>query len=493
MAGYAGAGIAPQSYGFPAAFTDFSGHGSRSPAPVSYNLKQDDFSGPPHGEAASSSAPSYFRPGGNTINNTKPLGADTTSTNASPYAVYQRSFDPHQLGYGAVMYGTAPTPAPVAKPKPPRDRAFATEQLWQPHPQQQYQQQAQAGYFYSIPGQFPDPAAFMAHSVYPTHTPFYGTAPDQAFAQYGWAQLDSAYDQNQMKTQAPAPESNQSAAPHRRDAPTPRTTPKRPAAEESRAAVASWRDIVASDDDGSDEDEGKRKRKRKNWKASGTELLAAANLDEPTVDRVLDDQTRQPEGSLDPPSRLFYIKWLHRAHIYNSWESYERLREVKGLKKVDNYIKNSKKWEEEKTKASPEDIEAVEVQKELDRQQIEEYMKVDRVVACRSTESGGLEYLVKWLKLPYAEATWEPAEAIQGFAEQAEKFQQREQRASACANFYMESSTRKRIQKGDQPRQLNTTKPPFLRGELRDYQVQGVNWLIQSWASDTNCILSYVG
>lgn len=27
-------------------------------------------------------------------------------------------------------------------------------------------------------------------------------------------------------------------------------------------------------------------------------------------------------------------------------------------------------------------------------------------------------------------------------------------------------------------------------GELRDYQLQGVNWLIYSWSKNTNCILA---
>ena len=34
-------------------------------------------------------------------------------------------------------------------------------------------------------------------------------------------------------------------------------------------------------------------------------------------------------------------------------------------------------------------------------------------------------------------------------------------------------------------------QPAFLqRGTLRDYQLQGLNWLVYSWSKDENCILA---
>lgn len=37
----------------------------------------------------------------------------------------------------------------------------------------------------------------------------------------------------------------------------------------------------------------------------------------------------------------YFIKWKNWAHIHNTWESEEKLREMKinGLKKLDNYMK----------------------------------------------------------------------------------------------------------------------------------------------------------
>ena len=40
---------------------------------------------------------------------------------------------------------------------------------------------------------------------------------------------------------------------------------------------------------------------------------------------------------------------LFRAHIHNTWEPYENLREYKGIKKVDNFIKQKQyesQWRE---------------------------------------------------------------------------------------------------------------------------------------------------
>lgn len=42
-----------------------------------------------------------------------------------------------------------------------------------------------------------------------------------------------------------------------------------------------------------------------------------------------------------PKEVQFFIKWKNWAHIHNTWESEENLRQMKinGLKKLDNYIK----------------------------------------------------------------------------------------------------------------------------------------------------------
>lgn len=44
----------------------------------------------------------------------------------------------------------------------------------------------------------------------------------------------------------------------------------------------------------------------------------------------------------DTPTEVhFFIKWKNWAHIHNTWESEENVRQMKinGLKKLDNYIK----------------------------------------------------------------------------------------------------------------------------------------------------------
>lgn len=36
----------------------------------------------------------------------------------------------------------------------------------------------------------------------------------------------------------------------------------------------------------------------------------------------------------------FLVKWQEYSHLHNTWESYSYLKDFKGLKRVDNYIKS---------------------------------------------------------------------------------------------------------------------------------------------------------
>jgi chromodomain-helicase-DNA-binding protein 1 len=65
--------------------------------------------------------------------------------------------------------------------------------------------------------------------------------------------------------------------------------------------------------------------------------------------------------------RKFLVKWKGKAHIHNSWETYQALREFRGIKKVDNYIKNIEHEKVWKLTASPEEVENVEVAREMQR------------------------------------------------------------------------------------------------------------------------------
>ena len=107
-------------------------------------------------------------------------------------------------------------------------------------------------------------------------------------------------------------------------------------------------------------------------------------------------------------------------------------------------------------------------------------LQVDRIVAVRRDEAKG--FLVKWEGLPYAEATWEEEQDVHdavGGLTARDNFDQREQRL-------MEPSKGIEAQRsGLSKKKLAALKeqPDFLQGggQLRDYQLDGLNWLTYSW------------
>uniref|UniRef100_A0A4W6DS08 Chromodomain helicase DNA binding protein 1 n=1 Tax=Lates calcarifer TaxID=8187 RepID=A0A4W6DS08_LATCA len=189
----------------------------------------------------------------------------------------------------------------------------------------------------------------------------------------------------------------------------------------------------------------------------------------------------------------YLIKWKNWAHIHNTWETEEtlKLQNVKGMKKLDNF----KKKEQEKKKwlkaASPEDIEYFNCQEELMDDLHSQYQLVERIIAGHSNQksaAGYPDYLCKWQGLPYSECSWEDGALI------AKKFQK-------CIDDYMSRNQSKTIPSRDckvlkqRPRFVPMKKQPAYIGgdglELRDYQLDSLNWMAHSWCKYGNsCILA---
>ena len=99
--------------------------------------------------------------------------------------------------------------------------------------------------------------------------------------------------------------------------------------------------------------------------------------------------------------------------------------------------------------------------------------------AARHSEDGSQEYLCKWRGLPYSECTWEDGNLISNwYLEEIDS--------------YLERNASDRIP--NKNARVLRHRPKFymmkeqLRGlggrgrlQLRDYQLEGVNWLVKSW------------
>ncbi|PSN43172.1 hypothetical protein C0J52_09898 [Blattella germanica] len=112
----------------------------------------------------------------------------------------------------------------------------------------------------------------------------------------------------------------------------------------------------------------------------------------------------------------YLIKWKGWSHIHNTWESEQSLKDqkVKGLKKLENFVKREEELAFWKQHATPEDIEYFECQLELQTELLKSYNHVERIIAeFVKPEGSHPDYYIKWESLPYAEATWEDGSIIE--------------------------------------------------------------------------------
>jgi chromodomain-helicase-DNA-binding protein 1 len=191
----------------------------------------------------------------------------------------------------------------------------------------------------------------------------------------------------------------------------------------------------------------------------------------------------------------FLIHWRGLSHRKNTWHSIQDAKAYKGFLKVQNY---KRKCEEEQylrndPEFAPDDLERLNITLELDKALYEDFKVIERVIATREVEAGyngnfegGTEYLCKWKRLPYNECTWEAAvEMLTEDQDEIDLFIERNQSLKVAHKSDAFASNRaeyKSFQK--QPEYLN------IGGELRDYQLVGVNWMAHLWHNFQNGILA---
>lgn len=185
----------------------------------------------------------------------------------------------------------------------------------------------------------------------------------------------------------------------------------------------------------------------------------------------------------------YHIKWKGFSHLHNTDENYEFLKRYKGLKRVDNYIKAYKAFKArlEDKSLSREDEEALILDKERERQDLETFKTVERIVAMRETPDD-VEYFCKWQGLAYEHCTWEVLDEIKPIAkEQIDAFQIREKEG----RFPYRSQQYSRDKR---PEFVKIKKDPdyivATGGELKEFQLTGLNWLAYLWSKGENGILA---
>ncbi|ANB14120.1 chromatin-remodeling ATPase CHD1 [Sugiyamaella lignohabitans] len=131
----------------------------------------------------------------------------------------------------------------------------------------------------------------------------------------------------------------------------------------------------------------------------------------------------------------------------------------------------------------------MDLERERRRDEYEEFKTVERIVLSeRIVDDDGktkLQYLVKWKRLYYDDCTWEDGEVIADIApKQVDLFQSRSSSKISPSYSVSYGSTRPKFEKLSE-------QPSFVKGgELRDFQLTGLNWMAFLWSRNENGILA---
>lgn len=220
---------------------------------------------------------------------------------------------------------------------------------------------------------------------------------------------------------------------------------------------------------------------------------AGAELEDnsPYIEKIIRHELKEgAEWSPDLTRHDFkyYIKWQGMSHLHDTWETTESVAGFRGFRRLENYYRKFVEFElsmrYEEDDISPEQREQYILDRERENEALEDYTNVERVVAVRDGEED-TEYLIKWKGLQYDECTWETAADVSERAQdKIDQFIDRSQRSWQSDRKESNPDTRGRMTKLEH-------QPSYItNGELREFQMKGLNFLALNWTRSNNVILA---
>ncbi|CAH6777314.1 Chd7 [Phodopus roborovskii] len=193
----------------------------------------------------------------------------------------------------------------------------------------------------------------------------------------------------------------------------------------------------------------------------------------PVVEKIMSSRSvkKQKESGEEVEVEEFYVKYKNFSYLHCQWASVEDLEKDK---RIQQKIKRFKSKQGQNKFLS-------EIEDDLFNP---DYVEVDRIMDfARSTDDRGepvTHYLVKWCSLPYEDSTWELRQDIdQAKIEEFERLMSREPETE-------------RVERppADDWKKSESSREYRNNNKLREYQLEGVNWLLFNWYNMRNCILA---
>ena len=206
----------------------------------------------------------------------------------------------------------------------------------------------------------------------------------------------------------------------------------------------------------------------------------------PVIDVVLDSRPKEETSKAKPKisDYQYLIKWQEKAHYHATWEDYASLTSLRGLKKLQNYYRALADHMEimDSPEVSREEKEIASMERLKGFEEHDDFKKVERVV---DVNENGSQYLVKWKKVDYDGCTWETASLVQDLARpEIDSFRERTRRLPYSDKTQSNVATRKTwIPFNSQPSYIKG-------GELRNFQIKGINFIAMNWCKGDNVILA---
>lgn len=159
---------------------------------------------------------------------------------------------------------------------------------------------------------------------------------------------------------------------------------------------------------------------------------------------------------------------------------------VRGFRRLENYYRKTVEAEQflADDDVAPEEREKYQLDRETYLDALNDYMKVERVIG-EQMGPDGREYYVKWKSLAYDNCTWEPESLVSDLAQpEIDRYLDRTSRLPTSDRRESNLATRS-------PYKPFRTQPDYIKfGQLRDFQMAGINFLAHNWCKGNNVILA---